>query len=128
MALFGSKKNTEKTEKKAPVKAATKKAVANKGTIPSGVTFKNVLLRPRITEKAARQAEELNVYTFEVTPSATKREVAFAIREAYNFTPLRVSITNLPKKVKFIRGKLGTVGGAKKASVLLNKGDKIEFV
>lgn len=140
MALFGRKKNTEKKEVKAEPKVEKPKVVkpakavkaikAPKISKKTGEAhgFSHILSRPRITEKAALMSETSNAYTFEVQKSASKGDVAKAVKELYKITPLKIGITNLPSKTKFIRGKMGTKSGIKKATVFLQKGDKIEFV
>jgi len=87
-----------------------------------------IIKRPRITEKSGIQAEGLNIYTFEVTEMANKKNIAKAVKEIYKVTPVKVNITNLPAKKVFARGKKGRKSGVKKAIVYLKKGDKIEFV
>ena len=89
---------------------------------------KNVLLRPRITEKAAIGADKQNVYVFNVHPKATKAMIAASVKASYKVTPLRVNITKIAHKVVFVRGKHGVKGGGKKAYVHLKKGDKIEII
>lgn len=86
-----------------------------------------VLLKPRITEKAAIVAEK-NAYTFEVTDKATKPEIMAAVKEMYKVTPIRVNITAGTKKNVYRRGRTGAKTSHKKAVVLLKKGDKIEFI
>jgi large subunit ribosomal protein L23 len=87
-----------------------------------------IIKKPRITEKSGIQAEALGVYTFEVTDSANKKNIAKAVKELYKVTPVKINITNLPAKKVFSRGKVGRKSGVKKAVVYLKKGDKIEFV
>lgn len=87
--------------------------------------FADIILRPRITEKA-NFASEANVHAFEVAPSATKTQVASAIKAFYKVTPVKVNMVKNPSKTVFIRGKKGVKSGVKKAYVYLKKGDKIE--
>lgn len=93
-------------------------------------THATIIKRPRITEKATVLAsrEGSLVYTFEVPPAATKKQVADAIVAYYKVKPVKVNIVNLPAKKVFVRGRLGTKTGVKKALVYLKKGDSIEFV
>lgn len=88
----------------------------------------NVLLRPRITEKAALGADKNNVYVFEVMKKATKKSVGASVRAAYGVTPEKVRVATIPAKKVFIRGKRGVKSGGKKAYVYLKKGDKIELM
>ncbi len=87
----------------------------------------SVIKNPRITEKAAILAES-SCYTFDVTASATKKEVSHAVQAQYKVTPLRIRTVNTPKKTVFRRGKMGITGGGRKAYVYLKKGDKIEVL
>jgi large subunit ribosomal protein L23 len=87
-----------------------------------------IIKKPRITEKSGLQAEVAGVYTFEVTATANKKNIAKAVKELYKVTPVKVNITNLPAKKIFARGKAGRKSGVRKAVVYLKKGDKIEFV
>ena len=91
-------------------------------------TLPNVLLRPRVTEKASQQAMDNNVYTFEIPKSATKREVSKSIVDFYKVTPVKVAVVVIPRKNVIVRGKRGKTSSGKKAYVYLKKGDKIEFV
>lgn len=88
-----------------------------------------VLLRPRITEKATMLASmESPVYVFEIDSRFNKLEVAKAVKDLYNVTPVRVNIVNIPAKKVFRRGAVGQKSAVKKALVYLKKGQKIEFV
>lgn len=122
MALFGTKKKEEK--KKTPAKKAEKKVTAGNSAGAVG----NVLLRPRITEKAAHLTA-LRAYTFDVAPRATKTDIAKAISQVYGVKPKKVAIVKTPgKKVSLrVRRGYGKRGDSKKAYVYLNEGDRIEF-
>jgi len=86
-----------------------------------------ILYSPRVTEKAALHSGE-NVYTFNVSPQATKIEIKKAIHDLYGVMPIKVNTAAIPYK-KVRRGAtLGTKGGGKKAMVVLKKGDSIELV
>ncbi len=121
MALFKtSKKNTEKKAKAVAVKKEVK--ISHK-------ELSGVILKPRITEKAAYKAETNNAYPFEIHKDATKEDVAKAIAKIYNVVPLKVNIVKLPAKaVRSRKGQKGMKSAIKKAYVYLRAGDKIEFV
>jgi len=89
---------------------------------------KNVLIRPRITEKAAIGADKNNVYVFEVDPKATKSAIMASVKATYKVTPVSVNVTRIADKAVFVRGKRGIKRGGKKAYVHLKKGDKIEIL
>jgi large subunit ribosomal protein L23 len=90
------------------------------------VVESKVIISPRITEKASMQSNA-NAYTFVVAKSATKHSIAAEIKKEYKVTPLAVNITNLPCKVKLVRGKIGSTAPTKKAIVFLKKGDTIKL-
>lgn len=87
----------------------------------------SILIRPRITEKAALLSENANVYSFEVDKSATKGSIAKAIKEIYKVVPKKVNIVNLPAKKVLSKGKKGKTSSISKAYVYLKKDDKIVF-
>lgn len=87
--------------------------------------YSNILLRPRVTEKASYVLES-NVYTFEVAASATKEQIESAVKAFYKVSPLRINIVKNPAKKVLVRGKRGVKAGVKKAYVYLKAGDKIE--
>lgn len=123
MALL---RKTKKTEAAAPKK---KKTVTEGSVSVSSVVnnLRQVILRPRVTEKATLQ-NILNVYVFEVEKNATKKTVASAIKSLYKVTPRKVSIVPVRRKATFVRGKKGHSAGGRKAYVYLRKEDKIEIV
>ena len=106
----------------ATTKTTTKEVTESKDT-KTHIEAK-VILAPRMTEKASQQSSA-NVYTFIVAKNATKHTVLAEIKKEYKVTPLAINITNMPRKNTFIRGKVGTQAGIKKAIVFLKKGDTI---
>jgi large subunit ribosomal protein L23 len=88
----------------------------------------NVLVRPRITEKAAIGIDKSNVYVFEVTEEATKGSISASVKKVYGVTPVKVHVARIYDKKVIVRGKRGTKTGGKKAYVYLKKGDKIELM
>lgn len=86
-----------------------------------------ILIRPRITEKAGMQAEK-NVYTFEVSKTATKPTIARAVKEIYKVTPTKINVVKLPAKKVLSKGKKGLTARIFKAYVYLKEGDKIENI
>jgi len=89
---------------------------------------KSVLLRPRITEKAALGADKSNVYVFEVVEGATKKSISTSVRDAYGVMPEKIRVAAISSKRVIVRGKRGIKGGGKKAYIYLKKGDKIELI
>lgn len=86
----------------------------------------SLILSPRITEKASMQSSA-NAYTFVVKAHATKLTLRDEIKKTYKVSPRAINITNIPRQWTFIRGKLGSTAGFKKAIVFLKKGDSINL-
>lgn len=122
MALFGGKKKEE--TKQDVAEQATQTVSAGK-QLPQNL--ENVLVRPRVTEKASFRTEG-NVYTFEVAAKATKKQIAKAVQSLYKVSPIKVNVAKIPSKRTFSRGKWGVKSGGKKAYVFLKKGDTIELM
>lgn len=121
MALFGKR---TKEEKGGAAPASTG------GTVPSvSKDPGSVILRPRVTEKAAIMTEQ-GAYAFDVRQDATKQDVSRAVLKLFNVQPAKVRIARIVRKRVVTRGTgvEGKTAGGKKAYVYLRKGDKIELV
>lgn len=131
MGIFGTKKVAAPVkEKKAKAPKAVKAVAAKKGESkgrPMDARLSQVIVSPRITEKAAHLAGA-NAYTFNVLRSATKREIAQAIKAIYNVVPLKVTTAAISSKPITRAGRAGDTKPGKKAVVFLAKGTTIEFV
>ena len=117
MALFSKTTDTKK-------KAAADVSTNEKSRIRSSSA--HFLRHARITEKATMHSTE-SVYVFEVASSATKRDIALAIRDIYNVTPRMVRVAPIPTKTtrNMRTGVTGVKRGGKKAYVYLKKGETI---
>lgn len=130
MAIFGNKKT--ETKKAAPKKKARALpvAVAEKkvAKVAAVLGVKDVLVRPRITEKAANMTVN-HVYTFDIRKNATKKDVADAVKKLYKVDPIKVTTVNTPAKRVRMRTKrgFGKTSAGRKAYVTLKKGQEIQF-
>ncbi len=106
--------------------AAPAKKVVAKGGDKKGA-YAHILSKPRVTEKAAFSGD-LGAYVFNVALTATKVDIKKAFLEVYGISPVKVTITRIPKKPTMVRGQRGVKGGGKKATVFLAPGQKIEIV
>lgn len=92
------------------------------------VDLRDVLLEPVVSEKSYTLLEE-NVYTFNVSPDATKPEIKQAVETLFEVTVLKVNTLN--RKGKRVRdrrsGKMNVRSGAKRAMVTLADGDEIDL-
>jgi large subunit ribosomal protein L23 len=126
MAILTGKKNTTKKVAKAEVKEVPKKAATTSRVSYVPHLVKDVIVRPRITEKATLLSER-HVYAFDVAIGATKNDITHAIKGLYKVTPVDVRLVPVPSKKIFSKGKPGRSPKGKKAYVELKKGDKIEL-
>lgn len=125
MAIFGtSTKKTDKTSKKAK-DARVRRAKQAK---PLAGKEHDVIRAPWLSEKALLQTEK-GVYTFEVPKTATKTDIAGAIKALYKVDPKKVRIVNLPAKAKSMRTRRGEgfQAARRKAYVYLSAGDTIQL-
>lgn len=91
----------------------------------------SILIKPIITEKATKNSELLNRYTFVVDKMANKLEIKNAIEKTYSVAITSVKTMNYPALRKSKYTKNGVVeaksGAYKKAIVQLAEGENIDF-
>lgn len=123
MALFS--KDTPK-KKNAPTGRTTTKR-ARTASLHEG-TAHSIIRAPWFSEKAL-VATEKGVYTFEVPKSATKAQIAGAVKEIFGVTPRKVRIVHLPGKVKAMRTQrgYGVRAARHKAYVYVAEGESIQL-
>jgi large subunit ribosomal protein L23 len=86
-----------------------------------------VILRPLVTEKGVHAATELNQYSFEVHPQASKADVKRAVQELFNVRVLHVRTQSRRGKPRRYRYRAGCTKDWKKAVVTLDKEHRINF-
>jgi large subunit ribosomal protein L23 len=123
MAIFGTTAKNKKEKKDKVVRKYRARTAKN----ANGAAH-DIIRAPWFSEKALIITEK-GVYVFEVTPRATKAEIASAIKEIYNVEPRMVRTVNLPAKKKAMRTRrgVGSRAARRKAYVYLNAGDSIQF-
>ena len=91
----------------------------------------SILIKPMITEKATKDAEDSNVFTFEVHPQANKVEIKKAVEATYGISVEKVRTINVRPDRKTRYTKTGVQTGKtkayKKAMVQVAEGDTIDF-
>jgi large subunit ribosomal protein L23 len=87
---------------------------------------RDIILRPVISEKSYDMIEH-NRYTFEVAKTASKPQIADAVREIFGVTVTSVNTMNVKGKPRRVRVAKGKTRDWKKAIVSLKEGDSIEF-
>ena len=90
-----------------------------------------ISIKPVLTEKATRLTEKLNVYTFAVSPDATKAQIKNMIEALYGVKVVRVNTAVMRAKNKSRWTKSGLLRGKtaqwKKAIVSVAEGQNIDF-
>ena len=90
-----------------------------------------VLIKPIVTEKMTKIADQLNRFGFLVRPEANKLVIKKEIEALYNVTVVAVNTMNYAGKSKSRYTKAGFIQGrtnaVKKAIVTLKEGDTIDF-
>ena len=84
-----------------------------------------IIGKPMITEKAYKQVENNNIYTFRVHNKANKRDVKDSLKFIYKVDALSIRLINVPYKGRANRRLVRRA--FKKAIVTLKKDDKIEL-
>lgn len=91
----------------------------------------SILIKPIITEKATKDAEENNIFGFVVNPKANKVEIKKAVEAAYGVSVEKVRTMNVRPNRKTRQTKTGVQTGktnaVKKAIVQVAEGDTIDF-
>jgi large subunit ribosomal protein L23 len=86
-----------------------------------------LILKPRVSEKAMMLAESKNVYVFEVPKPATKPMVKAAVETRFKVKVELVTMIVTKGKLKRFQKTLGRQNDVKKAYVKLAKGQSIKL-
>lgn len=87
-----------------------------------------IIRRPLLTERSTFLKEKFNQYQFEVARDASKGEIKRAVQEAFKVKVSGVRTMNVPGKQRRMGRTTGFRSDWKKATVTLQKGQKIELV
>tara|TARA_R100001369_G_scaffold92352_1_gene136927 strand:- start:1681 stop:1971 length:291 start_codon:yes stop_codon:yes gene_type:complete len=91
----------------------------------------NILIKPIITEKATKDAEDNNRYGFVVNPKANKVEIKKAVEAAYEVSVEKVRTMNIrpDRRTRYTKTGIqtGKTNAYKKAIVQVAEGDTIDF-
>ena len=91
----------------------------------------DILIKPIITEKATKAAEDNNRFSFVVNPKANKIEIKNAVEAAYGVSVTEVRTMNVRPDRRVRHTKTGVQTGKtnayKKAIVQVAEGDTIDF-
>lgn len=91
----------------------------------------SILIKPIITEKATKNSEENNCYTFEVNTKANKIEIKKAVESVYGVSVEKVRTINVrpDRRTRFTKTGIqhGKTNAVKKAIVQLAEGETIDL-
>ncbi len=91
----------------------------------------DVLIKPILSEKANKQSEKMNRYTFVVDRKANKLEIKKAVESFYGVQVEVVNTMVMPSKLKAKYTKAGFIVGRKpakkKAIVTIAEGESIDL-
>lgn len=91
----------------------------------------SILVKPIITEKATKDSELLNRYTFVVDKKANKIEIKKAVEAAYGVSveKVRTMIYPVKRSTKYTKKGMvsSTISAYKKAIVEVAEGENIDF-
>ena len=95
----------------------------------SGITLEphQVILRPLVTEKGTHLSEQLNAYSFEVHPQATKTDIKAAVQQLWDVRVVDVRTQTRVGKPRRHKMTVGHTRSWKKAVVKLHDEDRIAF-
>ena len=89
--------------------------------------YRDVILAPVITEKAANFAANKDKVVFKVKKDANKTQIKQAIEKIYDVKVEKVNTINVKPKKKRVGRYTGTTSAYKKAIITLAEGSKIEI-
>ena len=92
------------------------------------ITIYDVIKRPLVTEKAVDLKEKLNQVIFAVDKRANKLLIKTAVEKLFEVKVKEVRTLNLKGKTKRFGLRVGKRDDWKKAIVVLDKDQKLEFV
>lgn len=87
----------------------------------------DVLHRPILTEKATRMME-LNQFTFDVAPKATKPIIKAAVEQMFNVKVIGMNTQNPPRKKRRVGKFMGFKPRYKRAVVTLADGEPLRKI
>ena len=86
--------------------------------------YRDIIIRPIITEKSMRYMDEDNKVTFEVAKGTNKIEVARAVEHIFGVDVEKVNIMNVKPKKKRVGRYVGKTKAVRKAIVKIKAGQE----
>lgn len=89
--------------------------------------YKDIIVRPIITEKTMRFMDENNVVTFEVKKGTNKVQIKQAVEKIFSVDVDKVNVVNVKPKEKRMGKYVGKTKAVRKAYVKLAEGQEIDL-
>lgn len=89
--------------------------------------YRDIIIRPIITEKTMKIMDAYNKVTFEVAKGTNKTEVRQAVEKIFGVKVVSVNIVNTKPKAKRMGKYEGTTSAVRKAIVKLAEGQEINL-
>ncbi len=89
--------------------------------------YKDIIIRPIITEKTMRYMDENNVVTFEVKKGANKILIRQAVENIFHVDVEKVNVVNVCPKKKRVGRYVGMTKAVRKAYVKIKAGQDIDL-
>lgn len=89
--------------------------------------YRDVIVRPVVTEKSMKLMAEDNKYTFEVSKGTNKVEIRQAVEAIWNVKVVSVNTANTKAKNKRVGKYMGKTKAIRKAIVKVQEGQTIDL-
>ncbi|MCI8850391.1 MAG: 50S ribosomal protein L23 [Erysipelotrichaceae bacterium] len=91
------------------------------------MNYKDIIIRPIITEKTMRYMDENNVVTFEVKKGSNKILIKQAVENIFHVDVDKVNVVNVRPKTKRVGRYIGKTKAVRKAYVKIKAGQDIDL-
>lgn len=91
------------------------------------MNYKDIIIRPIITEKTMRYMDENNVVTFEVKKGSNKILIKQAVESVFHVDVDKVNVVNVRPKTKRVGRYIGKTKAIRKAYVKIKAGQDIDL-
>lgn len=91
------------------------------------MNYKDIIIRPIITEKTMRYMDENNVVTFEVKKGSNKILIKQTVENIFHVDVDKVNVVNVRPKTKRVGRYIGKTKAIRKAYVKIKAGQDIDL-
>lgn len=89
--------------------------------------YRDIIIRPIITEKTMRYMDADNKVTFEVVKGTNKVQIAQAVESIFGVDVEKVNVINVKPKTKRVGRYVGKTKAVRKAIVKIKEGQQIDL-